>query len=505
MIGILLGTAVLAGAGIGVLGVATACIVALTGFQLGWLRPVPSVLIVAAAVLGFARAGRGTTEPAAPSWASTYHAFYATVSSDPASNGVTQSFRATLSPANRSITGQATACVEALVAPAVHRGDTMYLTGDVQTLAELQPSFRDYISGLGCSITVRTFAVQPLANGSGFAHALDVLRERMTAGVQRAVPGDAGALISGLATGDDAALSDSARSSFYATGTSHITAVSGSNLALFITFFAVVGSASGWLRRFAWQAATLAMVWAYVALIGFGPPAFRSALVVTFVIVAIRIGRKPDLLTLSLIVAAAEVLIRPRDLHMLSFQLSTASAIGMIIGLEGRVPGARSGWGWIVKGVIATTAANLATAPFLLFTVGLSDPVRSIVTNVAITPVVDALFPLSVAISLLSVFSGGAALSLGLPVEALARLCLWLVSACARLPVTYFPPGSVPFNRWLYAGAVVLLFAMASGEIRGGLKRTARAIQKSEPLAVRIAAGAAASGVVAALAAWLTR
>jgi len=46
------------------------------------------------------------------------------------------------------------------------------------------------------------------------------------------VPGDAGVLLSGLVIGDDDAMSFETREQFYNLGMSHITAVSGSNLAL---------------------------------------------------------------------------------------------------------------------------------------------------------------------------------------------------------------------------------------------------------------------------------
>jgi len=265
MIGILIGLAVLAGAAFGPAGIAIIAIFGLTGLQLGWLRPLPAILLVIVAAAGFARANGASTRPVIPSWTGTPHAFYATVSNSPASDGSARRFIAEVKPASRAATETAIACVSAPVAPRVARGDRLYFVADVRTEAQATPSFAAFMHRSGCSIAMTTYAIELLAPGSGLFPWLDRIRERMSERVQRAIPGDAGALVSGLATGDDAALSSGARNAFFGTGTSHVTAVSGSNLALFIAVFAMAGAAAGWLRTLVWQLATVSIIWLYVA------------------------------------------------------------------------------------------------------------------------------------------------------------------------------------------------------------------------------------------------
>lgn len=494
MIGILLGVAFLAGAAFGPASIAIASVAGLAGIQLGWLRPIPGLVLVLAALGGFLRVQGASVGLESPSWAGDYHAYYIDVLSSPASDGQFQRFIATAKPASRAVTGTATVCVSAPDLPKIGRGDNAYVVGDGKSTAQVSPSFASYLERNGCSLSLTAYDLTILDRGAGFASTLDRLRQRMSEAVQRAVPGDAGALISGLATGDDAALSDPVRAAFYATGTSHVTAVSGSNLALFIGFFAVAGAAAGWLRRFAWQLATVTAIWTYVVLIGMGAPAFRSALVATLAIVGLRLGRKPDMLTLGVLVAAIEVVIRPQDFYLLSFRLSTAASIGLLLALGTRYP--TTLWGWIWKASASSAAANLATAPFLLASVGLPFPLRSILTNLLIAPIIDVLFPLSVALSILGAISVSLAQTVAPPIELLSRLCLWIVQAASRAPGGALQPGAIPLAAWSFALLVVSAFCMFSGECRGGAARLGRRLLLVAPAARLFAAAVVVGGAV---------
>lgn len=503
MIGILLGVAVVAGAVFGAAGVAAVALACLAGLQAGWLRPVSGVLLLAACLAGFARTEGQATALEPPSWAGRVHAFYATVANSPASDESHLHFITDLRPASRSVSGSARACVTAPILPNVGRGDRLYFTGDIVTVQDASPSFAAFLERSGCSLAITTYGVQPLSRGSGVFAMLDRLRQRMSARMRLAIPGDAGALASGLATGDDSALSKSARNAFYLTGASHITAVSGSNLALFMGFFAAAGAAAGWLRRLAWQLLTLGAIWTYIVLIGLNPPAFRAGMVATFAIAAIRTGRKPDLMTIGALVAAAEILIRPEDARTLSFRLSTAAAFGLLLALGGGYPSSIRQWIW--KAAASSGAANLATAPVLLATVGLPFPARAIVANLAIAPVVDALFPLSLLVSLAGALDGSLALALAPPVEGMSRACLAIIDWCARLPGPTLPPDALAVNQWAWAALVIGSFCLVSAELRGGILRLNRRWLSVSSSSMRAVAAMLAAAAAGALFAWLTR
>lgn len=503
MTGILIGAAMLTGAILGVGGVAGIAILGLTGLNLGWLKPMTLLLISLAALAGFLRVGRQASDVHPPDWAIEPHAFHATISSSPFGDGQHMRFIATVMPASRSNSERATACVSAPAAPALHRGDRIYVTGNVQFIDAVSPAFADYMKRLGCSVAISANEARVLERGHGPLAWLDTLRQRITRGIQHAAPGDAGALISGLATGDDAALSKPARDAFYATGTSHITAVSGSNLALFVGFFASAGAAAGWLRRLAWQVMTISTLWLYVMLIGMGAPAFRSAIVATLAIIAVRFGRKPDLLTLAALTSAAQIMLRPADVGSLSFRLSTAAAFGLLIALGDSMP--RSAWGKARKLVATSCAANLATAPILLASVGLPFPVRSIVANVAIAPIIDVLFPMSVVVSIAGAANVGIGVALAAAPELLARSVLAIVEWSARLPGPTLTTNGLPSSPWFWTLVLVVAFTLLSRETRGGAARMVRRWKATDAAATRAAVLVAMAGLVGAMVGWFSR
>ena len=78
------------------------------------------------------------------------------------------------------------------------------------------------------------------------------MRAEMSESLRRLVPGDAGALLAGLVVGDDSALSRERETAFTNSGTTHLTAVSGSNLALIAGMLVALGRASVGQHRLGW-------------------------------------------------------------------------------------------------------------------------------------------------------------------------------------------------------------------------------------------------------------
>ena len=119
-------------------------------------------------------------------------------------------------------------------------------------------------------------------------------------------------LLSGLVTGDDDGFSTERKDAFIRTGTTHLTAVSGSNLALVAGILATIGSATIGRHRVPWQLVTIIGVWAYALISGAQAPSVRAAIVATAAVLAFRVGRRPDFVTLILLAAGAMVLVEPR-------------------------------------------------------------------------------------------------------------------------------------------------------------------------------------------------
>ena len=105
--------------------------------------------------------------------------------------------------------------------------------------------------------------MQVIDSSPSVQRAVADLRTRLGTVLRRSAPGDAGVLLSGLVTGDDDGFSPERKNAFIRTGTTHLTAVSGSNLALVAGILATVGSATIGRHRASWQFVTILGIWAY--------------------------------------------------------------------------------------------------------------------------------------------------------------------------------------------------------------------------------------------------
>ncbi len=268
-----------------------------------------------------------------------------------------------------------------------------------------------------------------LEEPTGTQRLFNDVRDRIAAVFQQSAPGDNGSLMTGLVTGDDSALSPDARSAFLATGTTHITAVSGTNFAVLVAVAAALGRRAGIRGRLRWIAAVTAIVWFYAVLVGLPPSALRAALMATCALFAVRIGRRPDFLTLLVVCGAIQLAFRPGDLQTLSFQLSFASTLALILVFSGNTL-----WSKHIAASLALTAAAayLATTPILAYQVG-ELGFATIPTNVAIGPLVIIAFPLALLAGAIGLFAETIGIVLAWPASQVTLLILSVVEGAGKL------------------------------------------------------------------------
>lgn len=208
--------------------------------------------------------------------------------------------------------------------------------------------------------------------------AVNRLRNRLSAGIMAAVPGDAGAFASGALTGDRSEISAAVVSDLRISSLAHLLAISGMNMAFLTGFvFALVryglALVPPWCLRVNAKkvAAVLAFGVAlfYLVLSGANVATTRAFLMVSIMLGAVLCDRRA--LTLRAVALAAVILLvyAPENLMSPGFQLSFAATIGLIAGFG---PAER----WLIgKGlprwllpvamlVVTSLLAGLATAPY---------------------------------------------------------------------------------------------------------------------------------------------
>jgi competence protein ComEC len=155
-------------------------------------------------------------------------------------------------------------------------------------------------------------------------------------------------------------MTEPTRQRFRMSGMSHITAVSGWNVAL------VAGLISLFTKRlaptsFATLLAEASVVWTYAFVVGTGPSVARAAGMATVFLAARWRGRQGDLVTSMLLTVAVIVALTPSIRFDIGFQLSVAATLGIVLFVE-QFP-RLSGW---QSALALPFVAQIATGPLQL-------------------------------------------------------------------------------------------------------------------------------------------
>ncbi|MDQ3539440.1 MAG: ComEC family competence protein [Chloroflexota bacterium] len=271
-------------------------------------------------------------------------------------------------------------------------GDRLSVTWSIEDASDIAPGFGSYVRSQGADAVGYVSLIDDIESGGSWTARLVDLRRTLSVRFELVLRGDPGALASGIVTGDDSALSDSTSDAFLRTGTSHITAVSGSNVSMLLALWNLMVRPGRFRRMVGVQVAIITTIWLYAVLVGLEPPAVRAALVASLGLLASRSGRHPDPMTLLFLASAALVMWDPHTTRMISFWLSFVASAALI----GRLP-ADPGRGWAANvraiggGVLF---AYLATLPIVLAVFG-TWSVSAVVANAVLAPLMMVAFPFS--------------------------------------------------------------------------------------------------------------
>lgn len=211
-------------------------------------------------------------------------------------------------------------------------------------------------------------------------------RERATAVIRAALPGETGAVAAALLTGDRSGLDDDVLRAMRESGLAHLLAISGLHLGLvagivFVTvrlgLLLIPGVGVAWPVKKLAAGAALLVAFCYLLLAGATVPTQRAFLMTGLVLLAVMIDRVGISMRLIAWAAAVVLLLRPEALVGPSFQMSFAAVVALVAVYEAigdrlvrwrRSAGRGRGLVSAVTGTALTSLiATLATAPFALF------------------------------------------------------------------------------------------------------------------------------------------
>ena len=271
--------------------------------------------------------------------------------------------------------------------------------------------------------------VGPSANA--LIRAAWAVRSALSASLRRLFPPREAGLLLGISLGDTARLDPGVEEDFRATGLSHLTAVSGGNLVMFLAPILGLAVLVRLGRRGLFVVGAAATGF-FVVLTGAQPSVLRAAAMSWITMTGVFLGRPRSPPAIMGGAVLALLALDPTLVHAVGFQLSVAATAGMALlasPLVNRLPMVPR---WLALPVATTVSAQAGVTPLLLYHFGLV-PTVTLLANVLAFPSVAPAMILGLAAGCVGLASAAAGSMLAaaarLPLGYLAGVAHWLARA----------------------------------------------------------------------------
>lgn len=268
--------------------------------------------------------------------------------------------------------------------------------------------------------------------GSALTRATNRLRRLIAHGAS-VLPAAEGSLLVGLVIGDDRSQPRAMRQSFRDAGLSHLTAVSGQNIAFVLAVFAPIVTRLGPRGRLL---STLAVITAFTLMTRAEPSVLRAAAMAGLTAVVFAAGRRVGAGATLAVSSAVLLVVDPFLAWSVGFWLSFWATAGLVV-LSPRLLSIlerRRCPRIVALPLAASASAQLATAPVLALVFGWPSP-WGLVANMLAVPVAGVVMlaglPLCIAAGLVG---GPIATLLASPLLLGVRYVWWVAAVVARLP-----------------------------------------------------------------------
>jgi competence protein ComEC len=216
--------------------------------------------------------------------------------------------------------------------PEYRYGDLLEVRGPLETPPTFEAfDYRGYLArrSIDSLLVYPRVRVLDHNRGNPVRAALFKARSSLSNSITGILPNPEAGLAAGILFGTRSQLPRDLTDDMRATGTSHLVAVSGQNVVLLA---AMLIGVLAWLigrRPAAWTA--LAAILLYAALVGGQPSVVRAAIMGGLYVVAVALGRRNTAFVAMGIAATAMTAHDPQIVHDVSFQLSFAATLGLIL------------------------------------------------------------------------------------------------------------------------------------------------------------------------------
>ncbi|WP_343321366.1 ComEC/Rec2 family competence protein [Sphingobacterium multivorum] len=196
------------------------------------------------------------------------------------------------------------------------------------------------------------------------------------------------AIASALLYGSRSDISAESIQAFTNTGTIHVLSVSGMHVAVLFGFLSLIFKRIAWPSYLRWLPLILllSMIWIYAFIAGLDPPITRAAIMISFVLCAKHFKRGFSTLNSLIIAAVLILLVVPRAVADVGFQLSFLAVLGMIVCsplVEELLPVKRPILRLLRDTLAVSIAAQILTTPLSLYYFG-QFPTYFLVANLLV-------------------------------------------------------------------------------------------------------------------------
>lgn len=211
-------------------------------------------------------------------------------------------------------------------------GMRISVTGQLRTPPDGDDfSFQDFLArkGIGSLMTNPRVNRVEFDRGNPIKAALFTLHDRAVATLQTLFPSPEADLLAGILLGRDQGLSPELQAAFRRTGTAHIIAISGFNIAILAGLFSATFTR---LLGRRWGAlAAVSAISAYAVFVGGDAGVVRAAIMGAMGVLGGMFGRRQNGLNSLGLAALGMALINPNLPWDVGFQLSTAATLGLVL------------------------------------------------------------------------------------------------------------------------------------------------------------------------------
>jgi len=224
----------------------------------------------------------------------------------------------------------------------------------------------------------------------GYVAVVDHIRAAIRGSLSRNLGPESAALAAGLLIGETRDIPAEIYAMFRDSGTLHVLAVSGSNVALIVLFAAFLLRPFG-LRPTVRSVILVLLVVIFAGLAYADPSVMRAAIMATLVVLAGQVHRPYDLNNVIAATALVILIFEPSQLFDVGFQLSFVTAWGLIfmvppvLGLFERKE--RRWYRWVAFPLVVCLVAQVCSTPLIACHFG-RVPLVSVLANLAIVPLV---------------------------------------------------------------------------------------------------------------------